>query len=145
MHDVKIILHSYMNYITINLCNSWKRKQTRPFTRPIFPFVAKNGLGSRLAMVWSVPRPSNVFTYVPIADSLLDGDSKGFIYVFVSLPDSQLPCCHMDRPLQCLQRWGLVHVHKRQQEFFHLSMPCHLSVHVLQSTWCTGPVSTASI
>ena len=40
---------------------------------------------------------------------------------FLSLPDSQLLCCHVDRSLQCLWEGGLAHV--KRQECFHLSMP----------------------
>lgn len=54
---------------------------------------------------------------------LLNGDSKeGLVRYFVLLPDSWLLCFHVDRALQCLQPWGLVHVKKRQQECFHPSM-----------------------
>ena len=48
------ILRSYKCYITI-FCNHMERKQNRPFTRPVFPYVAKNGLGMRL--------PITVITY----------------------------------------------------------------------------------
>jgi len=43
-----------MSYITFlqalrhNFCNRRERKWNRPFTRPIFSHVAKNGLGTRL-------------------------------------------------------------------------------------------------
>jgi len=60
--DSVIVCHSssalyMMSYITFlqalchNFCNRREQKRNRPFNRPIFPCVAKNGLGTRLCQV----------------------------------------------------------------------------------------------
>jgi len=57
--DSVIVCHSsstlyMMSHITFlqvlchNFCNCREQKRNRPFNRPIFPCVAKNGLGTRL-------------------------------------------------------------------------------------------------
>jgi len=56
--------------------------------------------------------------------------------LFLLPPDKVEAICHVDQPLQWPHGWGLSR-HKRWQEC--LICPYHLSVHVLQSTWCTRP------